>query len=150
MWSSSANVSKLATLSGRVGLEVAAESQRAHSGFNYKCRSSLIVFPERTSAGSRERWGSGVDPAVGIPDWVPDAMVRTLRRRGYRPTWLPGPRFLDDGWLSDLIWSSLDGAHHRLASTTLRDDAPAVGTAESGAGAATCGSRRGRPRLPCY
>jgi hypothetical protein len=53
-----------------------------------------------------------VDPAEGIPDWVPDEMVRTLHRRRYRPAWLPGPRFPDDALLLGLlIWPSLDGDH---------------------------------------
>jgi hypothetical protein len=37
-----------------------------------------------------------VDGAKEIPGWVPDSLVRTIKRVKYKPIWLPGPKFPDE------------------------------------------------------
>jgi hypothetical protein len=37
-----------------------------------------------------------VDARAGIPEDIPDFLVRTIKRAKYQPIWIPGPNFPDD------------------------------------------------------
>ena len=39
-----------------------------------------------------------VDARTGIPDGLPPALVRTIKRAKHQPIWIPGPNFPDDPW----------------------------------------------------
>jgi hypothetical protein len=37
-----------------------------------------------------------VDARTGIPEGIPDVLVRTIKRAKHQPIWIPGPNFPDD------------------------------------------------------
>jgi hypothetical protein len=37
-----------------------------------------------------------VDARTGIPEGIPDFLVRTIKRAKHQPIWIPGPNFPDD------------------------------------------------------
>ena len=39
-----------------------------------------------------------VDARSGIPEDIPDFLVRTIKRAKYQPIWIPGVNFPDDPW----------------------------------------------------
>jgi hypothetical protein len=39
-----------------------------------------------------------VDARSGVPDGIPDFLVRTIKRAKHQPIWIPGVNFPDDPW----------------------------------------------------
>ena len=39
-----------------------------------------------------------VDARSGIPEGIPDFLVRTIKRAQHQPIWIPGVNFPDDPW----------------------------------------------------
>jgi len=45
-----------------------------------------------------------VDARSGIPEGIPDFLVRTIKRAKYQPIWIPGVNFPDDPWDINELW----------------------------------------------
>lgn len=48
-----------------------------------------------------------VDGKRGIPAWLPDGMIRTIKRVKYEPIWMPGPNFPDSTFMEDFLQPSM-------------------------------------------
>jgi len=64
-----------------------------------------------------------VDARCGIPDGIPDFLVRTIKRAKHQPIWIPGVNFPDDPWAiyeqmkpfmlnDEVIWQHIPAKHN--------------------------------------
>ena len=47
---------------------------------------------------ARLRYIELVDGRLGVPQDIPDFLVRAIKRAKHQPIWIPGPNFPDDRW----------------------------------------------------
>lgn len=82
------------------------------------------VFASALRELSRHGYIQLVDGRRGIPTWLTEGLVRTVRRVKYHPIWMPGPRFPDSGFVEKYLWPSMqDGKivwHHSPSKTAHR------------------------------
>lgn len=62
---------------------------------------NATVFESAIPELSRLGYIELVDGRHGIPAWLPDQMIRTIKRVKYQPIWMPGPNFPDSGLVED-------------------------------------------------
>ena len=59
---------------------------------------NAAVFATGVSEFARLRIIELVDARTGIPQGIPDFLVRTIKRAKHQPIWIPGVNFPDDPW----------------------------------------------------
>ena len=79
------------------------------------------VFASAIRELSRHGYIQLVDGRRGVPAWLPEPLVRTLRRVKYQPIWMPGPRFPDSAFVEKYLWPSMKNGeivwHHSPSKT---------------------------------
>ena len=82
---------------------------------------NATVFKSAIRELSRLGYIELVDAKRGIPAWLPDWMIRTIRRVKYKPIWMPGPKFPDNGFMEDFLRPSMKRGkivwHHSPSKT---------------------------------
>jgi hypothetical protein len=73
-------------------------ANRLRSNYPDKTIRNGEVFASGVPGFARLGYIELVDVRTRIPDGLPPALVRTIKRAKHQPIWIPGPNFPDDPW----------------------------------------------------
>jgi hypothetical protein len=84
-----------------------AYAQRLRDEYPNLTIRNATVFESAIREFSRYGYIELVDGKRGIPAWLPDRLVRTIKRVKYKPIWMPGPNYPYSGFISDFLRPSM-------------------------------------------